>query len=170
MLLMTLALFACGGASPPAEPSTTEAAAEAPPAAQAPKADAAPDAPTPAAKPWRVAFQYGTQETASMLQHALLYDRMRNELMKHGIFTDSVRPPYGSTTVYDAELEKLGSLDLAGLPQGDYGWIYAEQGREPLVIPSPNVASGDYERPYPAGDSRPFIKELEGYFGITVGF
>ena len=157
MFLMTLTLLACGGAAPPAEPSTPEAAG-------------AREATTPQAKPWRVAFQYGTQETVSMLQHALLYDRMRNDLMKHGIFTDSVRPPYGSTTVYDAELEKLGSLDLAGLPQGDYGWIYAEQGREPLVVPSPNVASGDYERPYPAGDSRPFIKELEGYFGITVGF
>ena len=168
MLLMTFALFACGGASPPAEPSTPEAAAEAPPAAKPPQTDAAPDAPTPAAKPWRLVLQYGTQEAKDDIHHALDYEAMRTELQKRGILVSGAKPPYGVKTIKDENMKKIDSIDLTGLPKGDYGWIFVEQGREPVVVPSPHLRQGTDGLSVVGHDRAVYIEPLEAYFGIDV--
>ena len=171
MLLMTLALFACGGASPPAEPSTTEAAAEAPPGAQAPKADAAPDAPTPAAKPWRLALQYGTQEARDANEHALDYDTMRTELLKRGILVSFAKPPYGVKAIKDENMNKIDSIDLTGLPKGEYGWIFVEQGREPIVVESSTLRRDDNGTVMVVNHDRAiYVEPLNAYFGTDVPY
>ena len=171
MLLLTFALFACSGASPTAEPSTPDATAKTPPAAEAPKTAAAPDAPTPAAKPWRLALQYGTQEAKDDIHHALDYEAMRTELLKRGILVSGAKPPYGVKTIKDENMKKIDSIDLTGLPKGDYGWIFVEQGREPIVVESSTLRRDDNGIVMVVNHDRAiYVEPLNAYFGTDVPY
>lgn len=150
--ILLLSWLACAG-SPGADPSPDPVK----PVAESPQPPA--PAPAPAATSWRAVVQYGEPELVSGPEVSEAYDRLRGELVKLDIFITGAFPPYGEVKVRNPDMAVIGTLPIAELATGRFGWILAEQGRDPVVVQGLETSDGRLV----------VYSEIERYFGVRLG-